>query len=222
MIVSAVSSYCSDLTLHSLVTLCLLIFSSYGKINPLVKLLMSKLSAVLFEASKVGARSLLQRVRSAVSTLLISLMVKAMVVTSKMCGPTATLSPARSTTSQEADTSEPLLSPACPSAAGATDRSARTGMFVATVPSTVQSAGGTSPDTNAGGSLFMLATQLGNTVMLASMELQAMDGVVPALMDNGASNGTSCSRTLDGAVPGTFDASDAGNIGLGSEGAVLV
>ena len=120
--------------------------------------------------------------RSAVSTLLMSLMVKAMVMTSKMCGPTATLSLARSTTSQEADTSEPLLSPACPSAAGessteaagATDRSARTGMFVATVPSTVQSAGGTSPGTNAGGCLFTMATQLGNTVMVASMELQDM------------------------------------------------
>ena len=165
--------------------------------------------------------------RSAVSTLLMSLMVKAMVMTSKMCGPTATLSLARSTTSQEADTSEPSLSPASAGgssteAAGATDRSARTGMFVATVPSTVQSAGGTSPGTNAGGCLFTMATQLGNTVMVASMELQDMDGVVPALMDNGASNGTSCSRTLDGAVPGTFDASDAGNIGLGSEGAVLV
>lgn len=67
----------------------------------------------------------------------------------------------------------------------------------------------------------MMATQLGNSVMLASMELKDMDGVVPALMDNGASNGTSCSRTLDGAVPGTFCAPDAGDIGLGSEGAVL-
>ena len=67
----------------------------------------------------------------------------------------------------------------------------------------------------------MMPTQLGNAVMLASMELKDMDGVVPALMDNGASNGTSCSRTLDGAVLGTFCASDAGDIGLGSEGAVL-
>ena len=111
--------------------------------------------------------------RSAVSTLLMSLMVKAMVMTSKMCGPTATLSLARSTTSQGADTSEPLP-PGSTEAAGATDRSARTGMFVATVPSTVQSAGGTSPGTNAGGCLFTMATQLGNTVMVASMELQDM------------------------------------------------
>jgi hypothetical protein len=44
---------------------------------------------------------------------------------------------------------------------------------------------------------------------------------VPALMDNGASNGTSCSKTLNGAVAGTFDAKDAGNIGLGSDDAVL-
>jgi len=40
-------------------------------------------------------------------------------------------------------------------------------------------------------------------------------------MDNGASNGTSCCKTLNGAVAGTFCASDAGDIGLGSEGAVL-
>ena len=40
-------------------------------------------------------------------------------------------------------------------------------------------------------------------------------------MDNGPSSGTSCCKSLDGAMPGTFKPEDAGQIGLGSEGATL-
>jgi hypothetical protein len=57
--------------------------------------------------------------------------------------------------------------------------------------------------------------------MLASSELNTCTGGKPALMDNGASNGTSCTRSLDGAVPGTYVGADAGAIGIGSEGASL-
>ena len=64
--------------------------------------------------------------------------------------------------------------------------------------------------------------RLGDAVMLASLELKTNDEhLKPALMDNGASKGTSCSKTLDGAIPGTLRLADAGDIGLGSDGVVL-
>ena len=40
-------------------------------------------------------------------------------------------------------------------------------------------------------------------------------------MDNGASEGTSCSKTLEGAIPGTLCLDDAGDIGIGSDGVML-
>ena len=67
-----------------------------------------------------------------------------------------------------------------------------------------------------------LEARLGDAVLLASLELEATDDdLKPALMDNGASKGTSCSKNLDGALPGTLRMCDAGNIGLGSDGVVL-
>ena len=63
--------------------------------------------------------------------------------------------------------------------------------------------------------------KLPSSASLASMEFTTRQGRLVALMDNGASTGTSCTRSMDGAIPGTFDASDAGNIGLGSEDAFL-
>ena len=66
------------------------------------------------------------------------------------------------------------------------------------------------------------SARLGDSVMLASLELKTNDEQLrPALMDNGASKGTSCSKTLDGAIPGTLRLADAGDIGLGSDGVVL-
>lgn len=53
---------------------------------------------------------------------------------------------------------------------------------------------------------------LGNAVLLASLELKGVDGLVPALMDSGPSSGTSCCKSLDGAMPGTFKPEDAGQI----------
>ena len=64
-----------------------------------------------------------------------------------------------------------------------------------------------------------IEARLGDSVMLASLEIKTHDiDLKPALMDNGASKGTSCSKTLDGALPGTLRMSDAGDIGLGSDG----
>lgn len=87
MMMATVADYCSELRLHQLMTLCLLIYSSYGKVSPMVKLLVSKLSAMLLNVSLIQASSLLQHVRSTVSTLLVSLMAKAMIMTNKVCGP---------------------------------------------------------------------------------------------------------------------------------------
>ena len=46
--------------------------------------------------------------------------------------------------------------------------------------------------------------RLGEAVLMASRELKESDGLIPALMDDGASRGTSCTRSLAGAIPGTF------------------
>ena len=66
-------------------------------------------------------------------------------------------------------------------------------------------------------SLPSIDGMLGQGVLLASMELLNSDdpALVPALLDNGASDGTSCSKSLNRAIPGTKRLSDAGNIGLG-------
>ena len=204
--VETVGEYCSELTLHQLMTLCLLIYSSYGKVSPVIKLLVSKLSSMMLNASVIQASSLLQHARSTASALLVSLMAKVMLATNKVFGPQ---------TLQSATTSSASVSVQAALVPQATPVS----MSMSAAP--VAHSAPPAPSDASDGGLFMMSTQLGSAVMLASMELNDMDGVVPALMDNGASNGTSCSRTLDGAVPGTFCASDAGNIGLGSEGAVL-
>ena len=183
---SVVTEYCSELTLHQLMTLSLLIYSSHGKVTPMIKLLVSKLSNMMVNASVAQARSLLEQVRGAMTSLLCAVLAKAALTTTKMCRPFAALS--TSTT---------------PSAVPATHADL-------------------TPSSDSGiGELNMMRTQLGNSILLASMELTGTDGIVPALMDNGASSGTSCTRSLEGAVAGTFNASDAGDIGLGSEGAVL-
>ena len=63
--------------------------------------------------------------------------------------------------------------------------------------------------------------RLGDAVLMACRELKESDGFSPALMDDGASTGTSCTRSLVGAIPGTFKKSDAGQIGVGSDDAAL-
>ena len=74
---------------------------------------------------------------------------------------------------------------------------------------------------NEGGQLLMNSgLKLPSSAVLArTWSSSRRMGQLVALMDNGASNGTSCSRTMHGAIPGTYCASDAGSIGLGSEGA---
>ena len=82
------------------------------------------------------------------------------------------------------------------------------------------------------GVLFMMTSKflasrrpyrLGNAVLMAgsSHGLVLTPDLRPALCDNGASKGTSCSRTLEGAIPGTRKLEDAGDISLGSDGASL-
>ena len=74
-------------------------------------------------------------------------------------------------------------------------------------------------DTNA---LMMLSDfRMSKAVLMTTQELEVSDGLKAALMDNGASSNTSCSKSLDGAISGTFKAEDAGEIGLGSDGASL-
>ena len=51
--------------------------------------------------------------------------------------------------------------------------------------------------------------------------LESNDGCVPALSDNGASFTTSCAKTLDGAILESYNASDAGDLSVGDEGASL-
>ena len=51
--------------------------------------------------------------------------------------------------------------------------------------------------------------------------LASNSGCVPALSDNGASFTTSCAKTLDGAILESYNASDAGDLNVGDEGASL-
>ena len=69
--------------------------------------------------------------------------------------------------------------------------------------------------------MVMSDFRISKAVLMTAHELEVTDGLKAALMDNGASSNTSCSKSLDGAIPGTFKAEDAGEIGLGSDGASL-
>ena len=85
-----------------------------------------------------------------------------------------------------------------------------------------QSVSSTSPLPTAAGSLLMMSNfRMSNAVLMTTQELEVTDGLKAALMDNGASSNTSCSKSLEGAISGTFKAEDAGEIGLGSDGASL-
>ena len=85
-----------------------------------------------------------------------------------------------------------------------------------------QSVSSTSPLPTATGSLLMMSNfRMSNAVLMTTQELEVTDGLKAALMDNGASSNTSCSKSLEGAISGTFKAEDAGEIGLGSDGASL-
>ena len=65
--------------------------------------------------------------------------------------------------------------------------------------------------------------QLSGLVLNASppISFKQLTDCFPALSDNGASVGSGCAKTTDGALPGTYKASDAGQLGVGDEGGQL-
>ena len=90
------------------------------------------------------------------------------------------------------------------------------------VPSAGTGTPSRSPSLNAGSLLALRPSpRLGDAVLMSSDFLNSSDGAKPALMDNGASSNTSCAKSLDGAIAGTFRSEDAGEIGLGSDNATL-
>ena len=177
-----IGNYCSELTLHQLSTLSLLLYSTSDKITPLLKKAFAKLSLLMLSASISKTRSMLLRMRASVIDALRSLLARVL-------------------------SSQRVLVPVSTVADG---------IMQATHNGFMMMNSETWPTAADDGNM-----QLSGAVMLASMEIANTTGTVPALMDNGASNGTSCSRTTDGAVAGTFRASDACEIGLGSQGATL-
>ena len=74
--------------------------------------------------------------------------------------------------------------------------------------------------------LLMLAAAADDTrgnIMLAIPPgaLATDPSVIPALCDDGASFGVSCTRSMEGAVPGSFNAGDAETLSVGNKNAGL-
>ena len=72
-----------------------------------------------------------------------------------------------------------------------------------------------------GDSSSHLIGKLSDSVVMAISHMQQDGEYVAALMDDGASEVSGCARTMDGVIPGTLKMSDAGTLGVGTEGAVL-
>ena len=220
-IVTLVVNYCSNLTLQNLTTLALVGYVSAPMAKPWAKLLLTKLSSMMLQASIVQTKSVLDGLQSSIRAVLCSVLVNVITaISTKICVQPVVLS--TSTTPTNTAQAAP--------ASGSVPCSITPDAHVESAPVTgsvsrFDSGDGGQGISSAGGRLMMLEgtadARLGKSVLLASLEITGTSGMVPALMDNGASNGTSCSKTLDGAVAGTFCARDAGDIGLGSEGAVL-
>ena len=71
-----IGNYCSELTLHQLSTLSLLIYSTSDKITPLLKKAFAKLSLLMLSASISKTRSMLLRMRASVIDALRSLLAR--------------------------------------------------------------------------------------------------------------------------------------------------
>ena len=208
-----VVEYISDnVSGHSLVTLGLLAMQMRPVLEPLIKRAMIKLTVAVYGISLASAKSAVLKVRAVLSAH-----------TNSIVNALLGLAIKRVTAQAAQATSAPA-----PDALGSARATAQHGETPAVARETAHAPSASAPDPTSsgdagpdGGSTLMALDCLGNTVVLASMELRATDNLVPALMDDGASNGTSCCRTLDGAIPGTCRMSDAGEIGLGSDGATL-
>ena len=211
-------------TMHGTLTVTLAFALVAPYLRPLVVKAMAKLSKLMLTAGATQAKAMAMRLRAAMKTLVATLMTKLIAASAARIGLAVG---ALTNSSRTGDAVQAAPAPA-PSA---TPVSTSTGTGAGGTP--VTTGPGTDPDSPApapadgtgNGTLMPLLAlsnaKLGDSVMLASTELRTSDGAKPALMDNGASNGTSCTRSLDGAVPGTFRAADAGAIGIGSEGVAL-
>ena len=213
VVVRMVVEYVSDnVSTHSIVTLGLLAMQMRPVLEPLIKKVMIKLTVAVYSLSLTSVKSAVLKVRAVLSVQVNS-------IVNMLLG----LAIKRVTAQAAQATSAPA-----PGALGSARATAQHGDTPAVARVATHAPDASEPDPTSsgdagpgGGSTLMALDCLGNTVVLASMELRASDNLVPALMDDGASNGTSCCRTLDGAIPGTCRMSDAGEIGLGSDGATL-
>ena len=71
--VAAVINYCGDLSIHKLVTLALLMYTTGDKVKPLLKLAIARLSIVVVNMSVSQARGAVLQLRGALTTLITKL-----------------------------------------------------------------------------------------------------------------------------------------------------
>ena len=83
MVCDKVLKYCSNLTLHQLFTLALILYSSADKLKPLVKLAIARLSALMLRIGAQQAKTVAVRLRAVLASLVTSAVAKlaALVVT---------------------------------------------------------------------------------------------------------------------------------------------
>ena len=211
-VMEAVYAHCYERrSMHTLLTLGLLINATADKVwMPLLKSVVVHVTKFMVQISTAQTRVVLDRLRAALSTLIGATMARVVTLMAARIG--------LAVTPQSSVVNATVAVQAAPAPS------------VTHVSTSVSAGGDPNPaapvPSDGEGTLMPLFTmdggKLGSAVMLASLELQTNGIGKPALMDNGASNGTSCTRTLDGAVPGTFRATDAGSIGIGSEGVSLL
>jgi len=89
MIIAAVADYCSEMTLHQLMTLGLLLYSSADKLRPLVAIVINKLSSAMLRFASDSTKSALARARASAAALLCSLLSKLMTKMNVLCSRSA-------------------------------------------------------------------------------------------------------------------------------------
>ena len=95
-IVTLVFDYCSGLSLQNLATLVLVGYVSAPTVKPWVKLLLSKLSSMMLQASVAKTKSMLLGLQTSARSVLCALLINLVTaISAKFCVPSAVLDPDR-------------------------------------------------------------------------------------------------------------------------------
>ena len=190
----------SECTTHGILTSSLLVVVFGPYVKPVTKFLLTKLGTLAAKFTLARLKDAIEGMRALLRNFAAAVVAKLVALALRQATPPTAAAVAHSVH---------------------TARGTSTGADPSPAPALTRTGSTTIDGGDHGGTLMSLGEHLGNSVLMTKSELVVEDGLKPGLMDDGASSNTSCAKTLDGAIPGTYLATDAGNIGLGSDGATL-